>query len=347
MSGAEGGGSSVADMRGRPLGSLRLSVTDRCNLRCGYCMPEQDYAWLPREELLSFEELGTLVDAFLDLGVRRLRLTGGEPLLRQDVATLVAALAAKERVEDLALTTNGTLLRELAEPLRQAGLQRITVSLDTLRADRFEALTRRRGLERVLDGIDAAREAGLPVKIDTVLLRGRNEDEVLPLLDYARTAGAELRFIEYMDVGGATRWSMEQVVDRDAILQAVGAARGTVRPLAHEDSAPARRYALPDGQVFGIIASTTQPFCADCDRSRVTADGSWLTCLYARTGTDLRAPLRAGAGRAELRALLAAGWAARADRGAEQRLEARVRGPLLDLDDLQADPHLEMHVRGG
>jgi len=338
---------TAVDRRGRPLHSLRLSLTDRCNLRCAYCMPEQDYAWLPREELLTFEELGVVVDAFLDLGVRRLRLTGGEPLLRQDVASLVADLAARPRVEDLALTTNGTLLREQAGELAAAGLRRITVSLDTLRADRFEALTRRRGLERVLDGVDAARQVGMPVKVDTVLLRGRNEDEILPLLDWAREVGAELRFIEYMDVGGATRWSMEQVVDRDEILRTVTAARGEPQALPHDGAAPAVRYALPDGQVFGIIASTTQPFCATCDRSRVTADGTWYTCLYAAAGTDLRTPLRSGVGREGLRALLAEGWRARDDRGAEVRLEARERGPLFDLDALQADPHREMHTRGG
>ncbi len=338
---------SVLDRHGRPLRSLRLSVTDRCNLRCSYCMPELDYAWLPREELLNFEELGRLVEAFAALGVRQVRLTGGEPLLRQGLPELLHLIRAVPQIEDIALTTNGMLLRDNAAALAAAGLQRITVSLDTLRADRFQELTRRRGLEQVLDGIAAAREVGLPVKLDTVVLNGRNEDEILPLLDYARQAGVELRFIEYMDVGGATRWTAEQVYDRVRILADIVAARGDAKPLERTDAAPADRYALPDGQVFGVIASTTQPFCATCDRSRITADGTWYRCLYAREGTDLRAPLRAGADHDALVALLRDGWAAREDRGAEQRLSARTRGPLLDLDELQADPHLEMHVRGG
>ena len=322
-------------------------MTDRCNLRCSYCMPELDYAWLPREALLNFEELGRLVEAFAALGVRQVRLTGGEPLLRQGLPELLELIRAVPQIEDIALTTNGVLLRDNIAALAAAGLQRVTVSLDTLRADRFQELTRRRGLEQVLDGIAAAREAGLPVKLDTVVLNGRNEDEILPLLDYARQAEVELRFIEYMDVGGATRWTTEQVYDRVRILADIQAARGEAKALERTDAAPADRFALPDGQAFGIIASTTQPFCATCDRSRITADGTWYRCLYAREGTDLRSPLRAGADHDALVALLRDGWAAREDRGAEQRLSAGARGPLLDLDELQADPHLEMHVRGG
>lgn len=338
---------SVDDLRGRPLRSLRLSVTDRCNLRCSYCMPELDYRWLPREELLSFEELGTLVDAFLDLGVTRVRLTGGEPLLRQNLDRLVAALASRERIEDLALTTNGVLLREQGAALAAAGLQRVTVSLDTLRADRFEALTRRPELERALDGVETARELGLPLKIDTVLMHGCNDDEIMPLLAYAREVGAELRFIEYMDVGGATQWSMEQVVSRDQILAVIEAAQGPVRIHPRSDAAPAEGYELANGQLFGIIASTTRPFCSSCDRSRITADGGWYRCLYARDGIDLREPLRAGEDAAALRERIASAWRERDDQGAVDRLEARERGPLHGRELLQLDPRLEMHTRGG
>src|SRR5437667_337192 len=234
----------VADALGRPLRSLRVSVTDRCNLRCGYCMPEEEYAWLPRDQILHFEEMSGLVDVFLDLGVDKVRLTGGEPLLRRNPA--------------------------------------------------------------------------------------------------------ELRFIEYMDVGGATRWSMDQVVSRAEILEVLAFRYGTIEPLVEPGStAPAERFRLSDGTTFGIIASTTAPFCRSCDRSRLTADGMWYLCLYAVAGVDLRGPLRRGATREELAALITGGWRGRADRGAEERLVARDRGPLMQIGQLKRDPHLEMHTRGG
>jgi GTP 3',8-cyclase len=271
-------------------------VTDRCNLRCQYCMPEPDYAWLPRETLLSFEETATIIDAFTGLGVDRVRITGGEPLLRRNLPALVRQVAALPGVRDLALTTNGVLLAEQAVALREAGLHRITVSLDTLHRKRFEALTRFDMHASVLAGIDAATRAGYSsLKIDTVVVRGVNDDELIDLIEYGRSVGAEVRFIEYMDVGGATRWTREAVVSQDEILQALGAHYGAVTSVGGRGSAPADRFALPDGTTFGIIASTTQPFCADCDRSRLTADGVWLMCLYARAGTDLRRPLRDGA----------------------------------------------------
>jgi cyclic pyranopterin phosphate synthase len=336
------------DLLGRPLRNLRISVTDRCNLRCAYCMPEEEYVWLPRADILDFEEVAQLVDAFTDCGVERVRLTGGEPLLRWDLAELVRLLAARPALREVALTTNGILLAELAADLHTAGLTRVTVSLDTLRPLTFRALARRDGLGRVLAGIAAARDAGFAgTKIDSVILRGTNDDEIVPLLGYAREVDAELRFIEYMDVGGATRWSMDEVVTRAEILERVGAAFGAPVPVAGDGSAPAERFLLPDGTTFGIIASTTQPFCGSCDRSRLTADGRWLTCLYARTGRDLRGPLRAGESREQIAARIRAGWGSRADRGAEERLAAQRRGALLDRDALRADPHLEMHTRGG
>ncbi len=341
--------SALADRHGRLLRNLRISVTDRCNLRCAYCMPEEEYAWLPRAEILHFGEIAALVDLFCDLGVDKVRLTGGEPLLRRDVPRLVRMLADKPRLRDLAVTTNGVLLAEQAAALRAAGLHRVTVSLDTLRPDRFQALTRRTELARVLEGIAAVPRAGFTgTKLDTVVMRGVNDDELVDLLEFARGVPAEIRFIEYMDVGGATRWSMDRVVSRAEILERLGRHYGPVEPLLEPGStAPAERFRLPDGATFGIIASTTAPFCRACDRSRLTADGMWYLCLYAQTGVDLRGPFRAGASVDELRALITDGWRARTDRGAEERLALRDRSPLVQIARLRADPHLEMHTRGG
>jgi GTP 3',8-cyclase len=338
----------LVDRRGRPLSSLRLSVTDRCDLRCVYCMPEPSYVWLPRKDLLSYEELSRLVDVFLSLSVDKVRLTGGEPLLRRDVEVLIADLARKPGLADLALTTNGLHLAGRARALRERGLRRITVSLDTLRPDTFRALAQRDGLERVLEGIDDAVRAGFEsVKLDTVVLRGANDGELGPLLEFARARGAELRFIEYMDVGGATHWTREAVVSRAEILERVAQRYGQPEPLGDQGSSPAERFRLPDGLVFGVIASTTAPFCGACDRSRLTADGQWYLCLYARVGIDLRGLLRRGASDDELRAALSTSWSERTARGAEERLEAEERTALADARELRADPHLEMHTRGG
>jgi GTP 3',8-cyclase len=338
----------LVDRFGRPLRSLRLSVTDRCNLRCHYCMPEADYAWLPRNTLLSFEEITLLTGVFLRLGVDRVRITGGEPLLRRDLPGLVRQLAALPGLRDLALTTNGLLLAGQAAALRRAGLQRLTVSLDTLDRARFHDLTRVDAHGAVLAGIDAARHAGFSsLKIDTVVIRGTNEDEIPDLIAFGRRHGAEVRFIEYMDVGGATRWSPDTVVSHDEFLERIVERLGPVTPLGERGSAPADRFALSDGTTFGIIASMTRPFCADCDRARLTADGMWLLCLYARAGTDLRRPLRAGATAADLTTLIRTVWSQRADRGAEERLHIDRRDPFVPLAALRRDAHLEMHTRGG
>jgi GTP 3',8-cyclase len=334
---------TTADMLGRPITSLRLSVTDRCNLRCAYCMPEEEYGWLPSPDVLTFEELSLLVDAFIASGVRRVRLTGGEPLMRRDLPVLVAMLARK-KLDELTLTTNGVLLAQHARALKEAGLHRVTVSLDTLSRERFFRLTRRDRLDAVLDGLGAAREAGFfELKLDTVLMRGVNDDEVEALLDFAAEHHAEMRFIEYMDVGGATRWSERQVLSARELL----ARLDPVVALPDRGSAPAQRYRRRNGQIFGLIASTTQPFCRACDRSRVTADGRWFTCLYASEGVDLKAALRRGAGPDELERMIQAIWADRSDRGAETRLLLRERGPLVSATELRAAPHLEMHTRGG
>jgi cyclic pyranopterin phosphate synthase len=337
----------LVDRFARPLSSLRLSVTDRCNLRCQYCMPEAEYAWLPKADILDFEELVRLTRVFAGLGVRRLRLTGGEPLLRRDLATLVELLAGVDGIDDLALTTNGVLLADQAEALGRAGLQRVTVSLDTLDRDTFVRLTRADELARVSKGLEAAARVFPGFKIDTVVLRGVNDAEIAPLVDEARRLGAEIRFIEYMDVGGATGWTGEQVVSRQEILAALALHYGAPLPEHSEPSAPADRFRLPNGQTIGIIASTTTPFCATCDRSRLTADGLWYMCLYASSGVDLRAALRSGTTDEELAALVRRTWAARVDRGAEDRLAARDRTAFVPASALKRNPHLEMHTRGG
>jgi cyclic pyranopterin phosphate synthase len=337
----------IADTLRRPLANLRLSVTDRCNLRCQYCMPERAYTWLPREDILQFEEMERLVDVFLDLGVRKVRLTGGEPLLRKNLVTLVERLAARTRIEDLAMTTNAVLLAPVVADLHRAGLHRLTISLDTLERDRFVRIARFGELDRVLAGIDAAAAVYPGFKIDTVVIRGMNDDELVPIVEFAKARGAEVRFIEYMDVGGATRWSWEQVVGRAEILERLSSHYGPIDALAEASSAPADRFRLPDGTVFGIISSTTAPFCDSCDRSRLTADGLWYLCLYATRGTDLRAALRSGASPATVQSLIAATWRSRTDRGAEARLALRDRAPMIPLSSLKRDPHLEMHTRGG
>ncbi len=338
----------LLDALGRPLRSLRLSVTDRCNLRCQYCMPEEDYVWLPRQDVLNYDEMVGIADAFVAVGADRIRITGGEPLLRRNLPALIEPLAARPALRDLALTTNGVLLAAQAAALRAAGLHRVTVSLDTLRRERFVQIARSDALPAVLAGIDAALAAGFPPpKIDTVIIRGFNDDEIVPLLEFARGLGSEIRFIEYMDVGGATHWSMAQVVSRQEMLALVEEHYGRVVPIAESSTAPAVRYELPDGTPFGVIASTTEPFCRTCDRSRLTADGVWLLCLYALSGTDLRGPVRAGATRDDLRELIETVWKWRTDRGAESRLASKKREVLIPISALRRNAHLEMHTRGG
>jgi cyclic pyranopterin phosphate synthase len=337
----------LQDRLDRPLRNLRLSVTDRCNLRCQYCMPEDDYVWLPREDVLQFEEISALVDLFLSLGVDRLRVTGGEPLIRRDLPSLVRMLSAKPGLDDFAMTTNGVLLAEQIDALAAAGLRRITVSLDTLRHDRFKALTRFDELDRVFEGIAAAHRVFGRFKIDTVVIGGVNDDELVDLIEFGRSVDAEVRFIEYMDVGGATRWSPGQVVGRRDILASLSRRYGEPTPIAERTSAPADRFALPDGTTFGVISSTTEPFCRSCDRSRLTADGMWYLCLYATQGIDLRAAIRRGATADSLKHLIRSGWQERTDRGAEQRLELGERRAFVPVKALKNDPHLEMHTRGG
>jgi cyclic pyranopterin phosphate synthase len=336
------------DRLGRPLGSLRLSVTDRCNMRCGYCMPEDEYVWLPRTSILTFEELARLARIFGGLGADKIRITGGEPLLRAELPLLVEQLAGLPTTRDLAMTTNGLLLAKHAEALRRAGLHRLTISLDTLDAGRAREFAKVTRHADVLEGIRAAGEAGfIGTKLNCVVIRGYNDDELEALVAFAGAAGCEMRFIEYMDVGGATRWSMADVVPQAEILTRLGTAFGGVRPIGGRGAAPAERFRLGTGAVVGVIASTTQPFCRDCDRSRITADGTWYTCLYGEQGTDLRARLRDGDDDASLASLITSTWQARFDRGAELRRDAPQRGALYQIGSLRADPRREMHTRGG
>jgi cyclic pyranopterin phosphate synthase len=311
-------------------------------------MPEDEYVWLPKGDVLSFEEITRVVDQFVTLGVDKVRLTGGEPLLRSQLPVLIKMLADRPQLRDIAMTTNGVLLPKHAQDLKDAGLNRLTVSLDTINPETFAMMTRRDDLERVFEGLRVAREVGFKnTKIDTVAINGVNDGEFVELIEFARSASAELRFIEYMDVGGATRWRMDRVVTRDRILEILSAKYGSITEVARVDAAPADRFALPDGTTFGIISSVTQPFCATCDRARLTADGMWFTCLYAETGTDLRQLIRSGGSDEVLREKLIEVWNDRSDRGAEVRAGMTDRAPLAKLDNLRDNPHLEMHTRGG
>jgi cyclic pyranopterin phosphate synthase len=310
-------------------------------------MPEANYVWLPKDDLLHFEEISILADIFISLGVDRMRLTGGEPLLRRNLSSLVAMLSAKPGLADLALTSNGVLLSEQVDELKAAGLRRLTVSLDTLRPDRFTALARFDELTRVKEGIAAAARAFGQLKIDSVVIKKVNDDELVDLIEYGKSVNGEVRFIEYMDVGGATHWSPASVMSRQEMLDRLSQHYGTIEPIVEDSSAPADRFALSDGTVFGIISSTTAPFCQSCDRSRLTADGLWYLCLYATRGIDLRAALRGGRSAAEIAAIITAGWQQRDDRGAETRLALGERRAFVPIKALKQDPHLEMHTRGG
>ncbi|MGH7499941.1 MAG: GTP 3',8-cyclase MoaA [Gemmatimonadales bacterium] len=340
--------SDIRDVFQRPLKSLRVSVTDRCNMRCRYCMPQDEYIWLPRQSILTFEEIGRLTGIFAGLGVTKLRLTGGEPLLRHDLPSLVSVIRRHRSLTDIALTTNGILLARHAAALRQAGLDRVTVSLDTLRPERMIAFAKSARHSEVLEGIAAAGAAGFEgTKLNSVVIRDFNDDEIVALLEFARSQGVEARFIEYMDVGGATGWSMGQVVSQREILDIISRRYGAVTPMDRSGTAPAERFALPDGTTFGVIASTTVPFCRTCDRARLTADGTWLLCLYTESGLDLRELLREGAGDDDIRGRITATWQSRTDRGAEARAALGERGVLYPVEGLRADPRREMHTRGG
>jgi len=338
---------TTTDTQNRPLHSLRLSVTDRCNLRCQYCMPETDYVWLKRAALLNFEEIDRLINIFSRAGIERVRITGGEPLLRRDLQALIQLISAKDKIKDLALTTNGVLLASQAKTLKTAGLHRVTVSLDTLRPDRFLSLTKGDFHHQVVNGIDAAAATFGGLKIDTVVIRNVNQDELVQMIEFGKKRNAEVRFIEYMDVGGATKWSMSSVVPRTEILQILSKHYDQILPISDTTSAPADRFALSDGTSFGIISSTTVPFCHSCDRSRITADGIWYLCLYATQGEDLRQSLRSGLSDNEILNQIKSSWKNRTDEGAKDRLKEERREAFVSLKLLRQDSHLEMHTRGG
>ncbi|MEM9293088.1 MAG: GTP 3',8-cyclase MoaA [Acidobacteriota bacterium] len=336
---------SPLDRLGRGLRDLRISVTDRCNFRCPFCMPaHKKYQFLPRRELLSFEEIERVTRLFVSLGVRKVRLTGGEPLLRSELPRLVEMLAGIPGVEDLALTTNGLKLAPLAQQLADAGLRRVTVSFHSLNPETFARLS---GLghspEPVLEGLEAAQAAGLgPIKLNVVPMRGVNEQEVVPLARWARQRGYVVRFIEYMDVGTLNRWDPETVISATDIIDRID----QEMPLealapAHRGEVATRYRYLDGGGEVGVIASVTQPFCGDCVRARLSAEGEVFTCLFSRHGLDLRAPLRSGAGDDELLRLLTAQWRGRRDRYSEQRAEDLRAGRF------EAVEKVEMYRIGG
>ena len=329
---------TALDTLGRPLRDLRVSVTDRCNFRCGYCMPREafgaDYAFLPRAEILSFEEIERVVRASVALGVRKVRLTGGEPLVRRNLEALVAMLATVEGIEDLTLTTNASLLAARAQALADAGLHRVTVSLDALDDETFMRMNDAGfPVSRVLDGIAAADAAGLgPVKLNAVMRRGINEHAVLDLAEHFRGTGTTVRFIEYMDVGHSNGWRLDDVVPADEIVAAIEA-RWPLEPVDRDYRGEvARRYRYRDGAgEIGVISSVSQPFCGDCTRARLSADGRLFTCLFATAGHDLRALLRAGATDAALTDALRAIWTGRSDRYSELRSLETVELPKVEM----------------
>ena len=319
----------ITDTLNRPLHDLRLSVTDRCNFRCTYCMPKEvfgrDHAFLPKTEILSFEELARLARLFVGLGVEKIRLTGGEPLLRRDLPKLIEMLAEIDGLRDLTLTTNGSALAALAKPLRASGLKRITVSLDALDDATFRAMNDVDfPVARVLEGIDAALDAGFaPVKINMVVKRGVNEQEILPMVRRFSGEGHILRFIEYMDVGSTNGWRMDEVVSAAEIVQLIGREHPLEEIAPNYAGEVARRFSHRDGGgEIGVIASVTQPFCQGCSRARVTADGQLHTCLFSQRGHDVRALLRGGLGDDAVQCALSQLWRARADRYSEQRSSA-------------------------
>jgi cyclic pyranopterin phosphate synthase len=330
------------DVLGRPLHDLRISVTDRCNFRCTYCMPEEvfgrDYRFLPRAEILTYEEICRLARVFVELGVGKLRITGGEPLVRRGLPDLIAMLAELrdpdgERL-DLTLTTNGSALRPLAPALAEAGLQRITVSLDSLDDEVFRRMN---GVDfpvsRVLDGIAAARAAGLaPIKVNMVVKRGLNEASIVPMARWARAEGLVLRLIEFMDVGTANGWRLDDVVTADEMLEAIAAEMPLlpVQPAYRGEVADRWQYADGGGEV-GIIASVSKPFCGDCTRARLSAEGRLYTCLFSAVGHDLRAPLRDGTTEDGLRDRIAAVWRGRSDRYSEIRTEETSHRPRVEM----------------
>ncbi len=331
------------DQLKRSLRDLRISVTDRCNLRCNYCMPahifDHQYDFLPKDKILSYEEITKLVTIFVELGVKKLRITGGEPLLRRDLPTLIKDLAQIPGIEDLALTTNGLLLPQLAAELKSAGLTRLTISLDTLDQKTFQHLTSRNfPIETLFEGIETARQAGFgPIKINTVIQRGINDHEILAIAKRFRGTGDIVRFIEFMDVGNSNGWQLDRVVPAREILARIHEAMPLKKadPRYHGEVASRYSYADDSGEEIGVIASVTQPFCASCGRARLSAQGELYTCLFASKGHDLKSLLRSGASQQDLKDSIAKIWEKRHDRYSEKRSQ------------LSSHPKVEMSYIGG
>ncbi|KZE50497.1 cyclic pyranopterin phosphate synthase MoaA [Brevibacillus parabrevis] len=337
--------SPLVDTRNRPLRDLRISVTDKCNFRCRYCMPAEifgpDFEFLPQHKLLSFEEIVRLTNIFASLGVRKIRITGGEPLMRRGLPVLMEMIKKVEGIQDIAMTTNGSLLVRHAQALKEAGLDRVTVSLDSLDNERFGTLNGRGyPVEAVLDGIRAAAEAGLGVKINMVVQRGVNDQDILPMAKYFREQGHTLRFIEFMDVGNSNGWKLDQVVPSSEIVRMIHQEMPLVPIEANYFGEVASRYRYEDGdQEIGLISSVTQAFCSTCTRARLSAEGKMYNCLFASTGEDLREPLRNGTSDDEIRAQIQTIWSMRDERYSEERLN--------ETPGLVKRPKVEMSHIGG
>ena len=314
----------LIDAHQRPITDLRISVTDRCNFRCTYCMPLDEYEWIDKREILTFEEITRLATLFVRLGVEKIRLTGGEPLVRKNLDHLVASLSRVDGLKDLCLTTNAALLADQIDSLKRAGLKRVNISIDSLDPDRFRRMTKRGDLGKVMDGIFAARAAGLaPIKLNAVVERGVNDGDIIPLVEFSREHGFAMRFIEYMDVGNSNNWTSAKLVTKKEIIDII-AARYPLREVGrNQGSAPSVDYEFVDGKGdIGVIASVTEPFCSSCTRIRLTADGKIVTCLFSQLGHDVKARLRSGALDDEIGNFLSSIWQQRTDRYSVERLQA-------------------------
>ena len=308
----------------RPIKDLRISVTDRCNFRCVYCMPHDEYEWIDKKEILTFEEITRLARLFARLGVDKIRLTGGEPLMRRNLELLIAQLSSIEGIKDICVTTNGSLLADKVAAFKAAGLKRINVSVDTLKPEKFKEICKRGDLDKVLEGLFAAQKQGLhPIKVNAVIERGVNDDDIVELVEFSRQHGFFMRFIEYMDVGNTNSWTSEKLVSKKEIVEKINA-RFPLKEVGRENgSAPAVDYEFADGRgEVGIVASVTEPFCSTCNRARLTADGKLVTCLFSSVGHDLKALLRGGSSDEEILNFITGIWQVRKDRYSSERLEA-------------------------
>ncbi len=314
----------LVDTFNRPVKDLRISVTDRCNFRCTYCMPFDEYTWINKKEILSFEEIARLAKLFVQLGVDKIRLTGGEPLVRQDLEKLINKLSSLNGLNDLSLTTNGSLLADKAPALKAAGLKRINVSIDTLNPEKFKRMTKRGDLAKVLDGLFAAKSNGLhPIKINAVIERGVNDNDIIELVEFSRENGFAIRFIEYMDVGNSNNWASQKMVSKKKILETINGHFPLREVGRNGGTAPSVDYQFTDGRGdIGVIASVTEPFCSSCTRARLTADGKLVTCLFSQTGHDLKSLLRDGSTDEAILEVIALAWRKRRDRYSDERLEA-------------------------